>query len=245
MLYVILSQDQHNLQITTCVQCCITLNSAIKTFVLLCTSIASHHEAGQACLGKPCGGCRNLGVPPTALPKTNPAELYCCCAVADIANCCWCCCDLPLLACSGQFYLLHLEVINLLLVLTSTQLYSTTTSAPLGSHPFIDTLMQQSQLAPQVVQQALKHYILQPPLPPKMQLWAPSPESGDKGVLKLVRSAAGQLNTICLQFAWQSSRYAFFMSACLCIVLTASCYIRAGRDVHYFACRNRSMSAII
>jgi len=83
------------------------------------------------------------------------------------------------------------EVINLLLVLTSTQLYSTSASAPVGSHPFTDNLMQQSQFAPQVVQQALKHYGSRPPLPPKVQLWSPSPDADDKGVLKLVRSAAG------------------------------------------------------
>ncbi len=85
-----------------------------------------------------------------------------------------------------------MEVINLLLVLTSTQLYSTSPSAPIGSHPFIDTLMQQRQLAPQVVQQALKHYSCRPPLPSKVHLWSPSPDADNKGVLRLVRSAAGE-----------------------------------------------------
>ncbi|KAA6428940.1 MAG: hypothetical protein FRX49_01050 [Trebouxia sp. A1-2] len=94
---------------------------------------------------------------------------------------------------SGQYYLLHVEVVNLLLVLTSTQLYSTSPSAPIGSHPFIDALMQQRQLAPQLVQQALKHYSFRPPLPPKVQLWSPSPDADNKGVLRLVRSAAASV----------------------------------------------------
>ena len=55
--------------------------------------------------------------------------------------------------------------------------------------------MQQQSLAAQVVQQALSHYSLRPPLPPKLQLWSPAPDADNKGVLKLVRSAAGQVMT--------------------------------------------------
>ena len=97
--------------------------------------------------------------------------------------------------CSGQFYLLHVEIINLLLVLASTQLYSTSASAPVGTHPFIDALMQQQHLAALVVQRALGHFSSRPSLPSKLQLWSPSPDAQDIGVLKLVRSAAGQLMT--------------------------------------------------
>ena len=100
------------------------------------------------------------------------------------------------LFCSGHFYLLHVETINLLLILSSTQLYSTSASAPVGTHPFIDGLMQQQSLAPQVVQQALNHYSLRPSLPPKLQLWAPGPDADNKGVLKLVRSAAGDMSEL-------------------------------------------------
>lgn len=96
---------------------------------------------------------------------------------------------------SGPLYLLHVETINLLLVLCSTQLYSTSASAPVGTHPFIDALMQQQPLAAPVVQLTLQHYSSRPPLPPYLQLWSPSPDADDKGVLKLVRSAAGQLMT--------------------------------------------------
>lgn len=106
------------------------------------------------------------------------------------------CLDQVSLHCSGQSYLLHVETINLLLVLSSTQLYSTSASAPLGNHPFIDALMQQQPLAAQMVQHALQHYSTRPPLPPKLQLWSPSTDGGDKGVLKLVRSAAGEHMTL-------------------------------------------------
>ena len=55
-------------------------------------------------------------------------------------------------ACRAQTYLLHLEVHRLLLVLQSTQLYTTIPSAPEGVHPFLDALMWQQDLAPSVVQ---------------------------------------------------------------------------------------------
>lgn len=97
--------------------------------------------------------------------------------------------------CSGHFYLLHVETINLLLVLSSTQLYTTSPSSPVGTHPFIDALMRQQSLAAPVAQRALGHYCSRPVLPPKLQLWSPSPDASDKGVLRLVRSAAGQCMT--------------------------------------------------
>ena len=119
------------------------------------------------------------------------------------------------MSCSGKFYLLHVETINLLLVLFSTQLYSTSASAPVGSHPFIDALMRQQPLATAVVQQALLHYILRPPLPPKAQLWSPSPGADSKGVLKLVRSAAGE-HMHCMTDAWlkSASSHTVHRSAC-------------------------------
>ena len=114
--------------------------------------------------------------------------VLCCVSRATTVLCCG-------VLCSGQLYLLHVETINLLLVLASTQLYSTSASAPVGTHPFIDALMQQQPLAAPVAQRALEHYSSRPPLPPKLQLWSPSPDAQEKGVLKLVRSAAGQLIT--------------------------------------------------
>lgn len=93
-------------------------------------------------------------------------------------------------SCSGRRCLLHLEATNLLLVLSSTQLYTTAAASPAGTHPFIDSIMQQTQLAPQLVQQSLQHFITRPPLPPGTQLWSPSQDAGN-GVLHLVRTAAG------------------------------------------------------
>lgn len=95
-----------------------------------------------------------------------------------------------MLSCSGRHYLLHVEATNLLLVLTSTQLYTTAASSPSGTHPFIDSLMQCAQLAPQVVQQILQHFIARPSLPANLQLWSPS-QGAANGVFQLVRSAAG------------------------------------------------------
>ena len=92
--------------------------------------------------------------------------------------------------CSGRQYLLHIEVTNLLLVLASTQLYTTTASAPTGMHPFLDSLMQQTQLAPYLVQQILQHFVARPSLPANLQLWSPS-RNARNGVFQLVRSAAG------------------------------------------------------
>lgn len=100
-------------------------------------------------------------------------------------------------ACSGQLYLLHIEVTNLLLVLASTQLYSTAASAPVGAHPFVDSIMEQAGLAPQLVQCVLQHFIARPRLPSNVQLWAPSQDAAH-GVLQIVRSAAG-VSSICAQ----------------------------------------------
>lgn len=55
--------------------------------------------------------------------------------------------------------------------------------------------MQQQSLAAPVVQVALQHYSSRLPLPPSLQLWSPAPDPDDRGVLKLVRSAAGQRMT--------------------------------------------------
>lgn len=98
--------------------------------------------------------------------------------------------QLVLACCSGKRYLLHIEAAHLLVVLTSTQLYTPAASSPAGTHPFLDSIMQQTQLAPQLVQQSLHHFINRPPQPSGIQLWSPSQDTRN-GVLHLVRSAAG------------------------------------------------------
>ncbi|KAK9817010.1 hypothetical protein WJX72_008242 [[Myrmecia] bisecta] len=86
-------------------------------------------------------------------------------------------------------YLLHLEVMNLLLVMTSTQLYTPAATAQPGAHPFTDILMEQESRAPRVLQALLQHYIARQPLPPRAPLWVPS-AAAQQGVLRFVRTAA-------------------------------------------------------
>ena len=93
-------------------------------------------------------------------------------------------------ACSGRHYLLHIEATNLLVVLASTQLYSAAASAPVGIHPFIDSVMAQADMAPVLVQRVLQHFIARPQIPSNVQLWTPSQDAAH-GVLQLVKSAAG------------------------------------------------------
>eukprot|EP00898_Chlorokybus_atmophyticus_P000736 jgi/Chlat1/1663/Chrsp127S01908 len=65
-------------------------------------------------------------------------------------------------------YLLHVEVMNLMLVLSSTQLYST----PPACHPFLESAMSQADLAPAVIEKLLKHYISREKPPPRMPLYS-------------------------------------------------------------------------
>eukprot|EP00891_Asterochloris_glomerata_P002918 jgi/Astpho2/2918/fgenesh1_pg.00050_%23_160_t len=98
----------------------------------------------------------------------------------------------------AQTYLLHLEVHRLLLVLQSTQLYTTIPSAPEGVHPFLDALMWQHHLAQSVVQACLQHLIARPMLPAGQQLWAAEADV-PQGVLQRVRSAAVSVLSLPLQ----------------------------------------------
>lgn len=55
-------------------------------------------------------------------------------------------------ACSAATYLLDWEVINLLLVMTSTQLYTPTATAQTNAHPFTSALLEQEDLVPALLQ---------------------------------------------------------------------------------------------
>jgi hypothetical protein len=48
--------------------------------------------------------------------------------------------------CSPAMHLLHLEVTHLLLVMTSTQLYTPTAAAFPGAHPFTESILEQRDL---------------------------------------------------------------------------------------------------
>lgn len=54
--------------------------------------------------------------------------------------------------CSAAKYVLDLEVINLLLVLTSTQLYTPTATAQTNAHPFTAAIVGQEDLVPPLLQ---------------------------------------------------------------------------------------------
>ena len=53
---------------------------------------------------------------------------------------------------SAETYLLHWELLNTLLVLASTQLYTPNAGAAPGAHPFTEALLGAADLAPALVQ---------------------------------------------------------------------------------------------
>ncbi|KAK3264202.1 hypothetical protein CYMTET_27043 [Cymbomonas tetramitiformis] len=73
---------------------------------------------------------------------------------------------------SKSTYLLHLEVLNLLLVMTSTQLTSAPGTSGHETHPFLAAMMAETELAPMVLQALLTHYIERTPAPPNIPLYA-------------------------------------------------------------------------
>lgn len=54
--------------------------------------------------------------------------------------------------CSAETYLLHWELLNLLLVLASTQLYTPNAGPAAGAHPFTEALLGAADLAPALLQ---------------------------------------------------------------------------------------------
>ncbi|EIE20753.1 hypothetical protein COCSUDRAFT_48393 [Coccomyxa subellipsoidea C-169] len=86
-------------------------------------------------------------------------------------------------------YLLDWEVINLLLVMTSTQLYTPTATAQTNAHPFTSALLDQEDLVPALLQALLQHFIQRWPLPKGAQVYQP-PADRQRSVFRLVRSAA-------------------------------------------------------
>jgi len=88
-------------------------------------------------------------------------------------------------------YLVLLEAVLLLLVCTSTQLYTQQTSAPAGSQPLLEALMEQQQSAAALVSALLRLAVQRPPLPAKLVLYTPPPD-GSTSMMRLVRTAAGR-----------------------------------------------------
>eukprot|EP00899_Mesostigma_viride_P025984 jgi/Mesvir1/6570/Mv25657-RA.1 len=84
-------------------------------------------------------------------------------------------------------YLLHLEAINALLVLSSTQLYS---AMHVSTHGMLDIAMEQSDIAAHVVQRLLTHYTTRTAAPARLPLYTPPPVKAKVGYLRRVSSAA-------------------------------------------------------
>uniref|UniRef100_A0A0D6R327 Dymeclin n=1 Tax=Araucaria cunninghamii TaxID=56994 RepID=A0A0D6R327_ARACU len=88
-------------------------------------------------------------------------------------------------------YLLHLEVINLLLVAMSTQLHSQATLGPKDIHPFIDAAMvQENILVGPFVRKLLISYMARLPLPSNAAYNINVSRGNQSGVLRKVGSAA-------------------------------------------------------
>lgn len=80
---------------------------------------------------------------------------------------------------------------HLLLVLISTQLYSPSTSAEPGGHPFLEVLMDSHESAKRLLLVQLQHFVERRQLPARAPVFVPPPTER-QGVLRLVRSAAGE-----------------------------------------------------
>ncbi len=89
-----------------------------------------------------------------------------------------------------ETYLLHLETMNLLLVLLSTQLYSPISGSEPGAHPFTEVLMDSQNSAAGLLRVLLRHYAERRSLPPQAPVYVPQ-ATERRGVLRMVRSAAG------------------------------------------------------
>lgn len=84
-------------------------------------------------------------------------------------------------------YILHLEVVNLLLVMLSTQLHGKITS---HAHIFFDAVMGQHELAGPVVRKLLLAYMARLPVPARAPHYAVPGGGAELGVLRKVGSAA-------------------------------------------------------
>lgn len=86
-------------------------------------------------------------------------------------------------------YLLHLEVVSLLLVMASTQLHCRPGSASGESHIFLDSLMAQDDISRPFVRKLLVAYMARLPMPTRAPFYIPG-VAGDQGVFRKVGSAA-------------------------------------------------------
>eukprot|EP00877_Chromochloris_zofingiensis_P015055 jgi/Chrzof1/9803/Cz04g16070.t1 len=106
-------------------------------------------------------------------------------------------------------YLVVMEVLLLLVICCSSQLYTQQTYAPPDTHPILEAIMDQQSSAVPLVTVLLQLVVSRPPLPPKVHLYKPQDTSGYT-VMRLVRSAAATVFWIPLrtyQYIWRSSSH--------------------------------------
>lgn len=84
---------------------------------------------------------------------------------------------------------------NLLLVMLSTQLYSPSATAEAGAHPFTEVLMDGEDSACRLVLLLLQHFVARRALPANAPIFKP-PSQQQRGVLRFVRSAAGDAPSV-------------------------------------------------
>jgi len=87
---------------------------------------------------------------------------------------------------TNETYLLMLQILNMLLVMCSTQLYAVASTSQ-GSHVFLDALVAQSSVAPAFAQKMLMLFIDRPPQPARLPLY----KAESQGVLRIAYTAAG------------------------------------------------------
>ncbi|CAL5220036.1 g1983 [Coccomyxa viridis] len=90
---------------------------------------------------------------------------------------------------SAAAYLLEWELVNLLIVMMSTQLYTPTAMAAPQAHPFTAAILEQRDLVPGLLQYLLERFIEVEAVPKGAPVYQP-PEEKQRGVFRLVRSAA-------------------------------------------------------
>lgn len=105
---------------------------------------------------------------------------------------------------SPKTYMLHLEVVNLLLVMSSTQLHSSNSVNSFDANLFIDAAMEHEDQSVAVVEKLLSNFMARLPVPSSSPLFVPT-LSGRQGVLKRVGSAAVAV------FLLPYYTYAYFM----------------------------------
>ena len=110
-----------------------------------------------------------------------------------------------------------------------------------GAHPFIDAIMQQPVLAPQVMQALLQHVIARQALPQGVNLWSPEGQQ-QTGVFMLVRNAAGQSTSPCTRMPYVV--HASWSCATQCSI-HCTAYVGYSAYLHYRCnCRQGVLHAV-